>query len=260
MNNIQDDDKMNTLRSLLRSLPKLRASENFEARLRQRIAHSDELQGDSDRHRIPLRAIPSFAYSSIAICMMFVLTYYLITENGIGPVVQPPVAMDHQTQMQPLNRKTQSSQDNRTTGAGEEKIYAHGKSTAIKNATVEVPTTEKNTWARDVEAGQSPQSVFSSASGGSTTLSETTTSESGLVIDQKKTTIGILELGRNDTTNRDGSKSRPFVPHVKDALGVGVVGHGISSSLSDSLKIDSLKRIKKQLFIPKAIEKKPKDQ
>ena len=261
----QENDKSHPLRKILHDLPRLKTSDGFEMRLRRRIEQSSTRpQSLWDMPPRPF-FIPSITYSSIAVGLVFVMLYYFFTLSNLNPVLPVSSRPDQSVRVSGGN----STEEGRGVNSivlpenpkhpgqvkSEIKKVSPGQTTASEGKSV-APARKSSDNER--LAGSSLPQESAASPGNPSPPSGTGRVSEGLSIDQKNTTTGILELKRMDTSTHSGSKNRPFTPRVKDAYGVGVLGQGVSSSLSDSMKLDSLKKLKKQ-FVPKALEKRPKE-
>ncbi|MBI4546337.1 MAG: hypothetical protein HY707_00020 [Ignavibacteriae bacterium] len=83
MNNM--DDSHNPLRKLLKGLPKVKASEDFEARLQRRITSEESRRPILGRVFAP-RRIPVFAYSLVTIVAVCLISYYVFFRTGNVPM------------------------------------------------------------------------------------------------------------------------------------------------------------------------------
>ncbi len=255
----QENDRSHLLRKVLHELPRIKTGDGFEVRLRRRINQS--LETASPR---PL-GNPSLAYSSIAVALIFVLFYYLFTESHINPVIRPPEKIEKVTRQTQIRSGEQATLNPAGTASGNETREPPLAPTLKRVPAVPVAPEARshslptgNPEYNNQLAGSSPTQNSTGTSAAESQNAPPKSVSEGLTIDQNSTTTGILELKRYDTSSHNGPNKLPFTPRVRDALGVGVLGQGISSSLADSLRLDSLKKLKKQ-FVPKAMEKRPKE-
>ncbi len=237
MNGSQDTDD---LKERLHELPRVKASGDFETRLRRRLAASAHPAGALDR-------IPAFVYSSAAVALSCVLIVFLMTMKETPPQEQAKQGSPSQT---PAVEEAPAVPSQIQPPAARQQMET-AEPRPSESRRLGVAPRQAATPEKQVTAAPAPSAVTAEAP--VTDASRATELE----IDQQKTTTGTLELKLPDSLKSTGQKSRMQAPKVRDVYGVGTLGKSISSPLTDSLKVDSLKRLRKQLLKPKAIERNP---
>jgi hypothetical protein len=91
MNEHQHDSEYQRLRKLLKELPKMDASPDFEMKLQRRIHQESE---DKFRFLDSIRRIPVFAYSLVTILLVGGISYYAFFKHGSIPS-QEQLPPDH---------------------------------------------------------------------------------------------------------------------------------------------------------------------
>lgn len=103
-----DDD--DSLRRLMKNLPRVKAAADFEARLQHRILEEDERHGILGflKSPFPSKRIPAFAYSLIALISVGIVSYYIYLRVGVSPIVP--------TESIPLNQQYENGKMQGDTG------------------------------------------------------------------------------------------------------------------------------------------------
>ena len=234
MNGSQNTDDV---KKRLREMPRINAGGDFEIRLRRRLALPPRFEGILDR-------IPAFVYSSAAVALSCILIVFLMTTSGTPPQQNIKQAVSSQAtpseQVQTVPSPGQPPAARRQVEIAQPRLNEARKTDIVPRQMSSAPNPV-------------PKAVVVPTEAPVTDASRTTAPE----IDQQKTTTGTLELRVPDSLRSTGQKSRIQAPKVRDIYGVGTLGKSVSSPLTDSLKVDSLKRLRKQLLKPKAIERTP---
>jgi hypothetical protein len=100
--NSGNSDKHSSLRKLLRGLPRVRTSVDFEARLRRRILEETTSGRKPGLEYFSFRKVPAFAYSLLAIAVVGFTAYYLFLPSQLIPV---PPAEEAPVVQRPLQLK-----------------------------------------------------------------------------------------------------------------------------------------------------------
>ncbi len=248
--NDPESNEINSLLAAIRSLPKVNAARDFELRLERRIREHEQLLESQVVGTLHSRRRPAFAYSVMAVCLLCGLIYLLalpefgsLREHHIARV---PVAIQ-QAPPASTSRPTIQAEPQRSVTLRDLMDQRKTREKIVDRSRVQPQVGQIST-----QQGQRPAAPSNSQQ---FRIPDTGIAATRPTIDQSTTTTGILELG--DTSSALHGKARSIRPRVSEGPGVGVIGTAISSSLSDSAKTDSLKKIKKQLLSPKGINKKP---
>lgn len=91
-NTEEHNDNQENIRRLLKELPKVQASPDFEQRLQRRISH-ETTPGWLERFFRPAR-IPAFAYSLTTVVVVGIISYYAFFRPGTAPRPELPPVQD----------------------------------------------------------------------------------------------------------------------------------------------------------------------
>ena len=107
MNDIDNENEQRTerLKKILKGLPEVQASSDFEARLQRRISAEEHAPGLWERIFAP-RRVPVFAYSLATIIAVGLISYYVVWRTG-----NAPMPMEPETPSGKLEKKSPLSSD-----------------------------------------------------------------------------------------------------------------------------------------------------
>jgi hypothetical protein len=118
----EDINKHDRVRKLLKDLPPVSASPDFEARLRRRISEPERARVEAGwmERFFGARRIPAFAYSLVALLSVGVISYYMFRHEDVAPKMEfkdasPPVIMkdNEKIQQAPVLKKDEADKKER---------------------------------------------------------------------------------------------------------------------------------------------------
>ncbi|MBI1805123.1 MAG: hypothetical protein HY033_10085 [Ignavibacteriae bacterium] len=281
----RNGEENHPVRKVLQSLRRVQASADFEQRLQRRVAISVR-RDESGKISVTFparRPVPAFAYSVIAVFVVGVLAYYMLVRTGVSPTSpNPNVPVLHDTVPhetgnlpnydlpQPVQQNSQSVSKEKEESnvllkkapkrevVREEQL--HGE---MRNTPVGAPraATEK----RDVKVKAVAQPRLQDEAAAETraeseeVMPPPAATQKRMVLDQAKSTTGTLELKPTYDSSSSFARPRIVEPRVKDGLGIGVMNGAVTSPMKDSVKIDSLKKLQRNILQTKTKGKKPID-
>lgn len=213
------DDEQHPIRRILRSLPKVEAPEDFETRLKRRIAEPTEIPKRASiwDDLLAPRRIPAYALSAAALVVVSIVAYYSLVSTGVAP-----------TQEIPAGQQTQEQQT---------------KQPAEPPAVSTKPSVEKQVPAPTSNVEREKRAVTLPSSSGRSLDESARRQEAQDELLQR----GLLkQVGQGTTPSRT---SRVFDMPESVARSMGVVAPGgaefDSAARADSLKADSLRLIRR---------------
>ncbi len=242
-----NDERGHPVRRLLKSLPQVESTEDFEARLQRRIA---EEEGREDTSGIfawlaGIRRIPVFAYSMISVIVVGVVSYFLLIRTSpVAPPAHERLAIpENREELVPappvdnLQKKSGSSEWRHNAASGDEVAVPttsggngrRGKQVEGKMLETAVPGEKSMTSTTDLRKNE-PASVELAA--------PSVTNENAVV---RGVTQGMNAIGGNSALFK---AARAVTPTAD------------SASRRDSLRLDSLQRLKTDV---KHLKKKPSE-
>ena len=267
-------------RKILQSLSKMKATPDFEQRLRRAITGRD-IKGISQNSQPLWEKFNSvWAYSILSVVVCGVLALYMYVRTGVEPM---PTALDvptgsrstqknapsPPTDDQPSLNQAQtisSSKKNKNSDSARSGVVKKDGEIETQNETYSTVTTSSRTAAlpqqsvqvNTMSSAQPPEQTLVESKGENTASSSHVTRR--MAIDPSKSTTGTLELKiERDAPTLSPDDKRFIQPRIKDMIGAGITNTPITSSLSDTAKTDSLKKLQKQILQTKSKSKKPFD-
>lgn len=243
----ENDEREHSVRKLLKSLPRVVARDDFEARLQRRIAEEERRKDKSGIFAwLPgIRRIPVFAYSVISVMVVGVVSYFLLMRTT--PVAPPPqerlVIPENKEEIVPA-----PPVDNlrKKSGWREQRVGAASRDE------VSVPSSSKG---NDLQGKQAEGKVLETAKPGG----EPVTSKTGF----QKNEPASVELAAPPVTNENAA-AREVTQGMNGMGGRSAMFKALrafspandSVARRDSVRLDSLRRLKTKM---KYLKKKPSD-
>ena len=283
------DERMNKngenhpARKIAQSLRPVQASPDFEQRLHTRIASSVR-PGESEKKSVLLplrRPLPSFAYSLVAFAAVGVLAYYMYVRTGIVPEPskpEVPVLQDGGSRPtenspksivpQPIQQNSQSiSKTNEDVNASRRVVPQHEitKSEQPRSTTTVLPDKRAITEKQDLQKEDAIQPQLQGAAAADNkdeheeVMPSPIAAPKRMAVDQTKSTTGTLEFKPTYDSSSSFERHRILQPRFKDVLGIGVMSGAVASPMKDSVKLDSLKQLQRNVLQTKPKGKKPLD-
>lgn len=217
------EEEREPVRKILRSLPEVKASDDFELQLQRRLAHEGESKSLWSILFTPKR-IPAFALSLMAAVTAGVVVYYTVLRTGMVPEAGVP---KHEVSVQ---------------GKEKEQPTAPQQSAPAPSSRV------------SQGQGQKREASGAAASQGSVRKTQTTASPSSTESAQDELSKqGVLkEVGGAGTpSTRIKSRSTrptdmPEVPFLRAVPHTTIEKEYDSAAVADSAKRDSIKRLERQ--------------
>jgi len=246
-----DGEKGHPVRGLLKSLPRVDATDDFEVRLQRRIA---EEESRKDRSGIlawlpGVRRIPVFAYSVVSVMVVGIVSYFLLMRTT--PVAPPPherlVVPENKEEIVPAPRvddlrKKSDSREQR------QRVAQQGPS----RDEVSGPSSSKG---NDLKGKQAEGNILEAAKPSEKPVTSKT--------DIQKNEPASVKLAAAPVTNGN-AVARSVTQGLNAAAGTSAmykVQRGFSpandsAARRDSVRLDSLRRLKTKM---KYLKKKPSD-
>ena len=245
------------IRKILRSLPKVKASPDFESRLLER------LNPDTTRARFPailfhLRRIPAFAYSFVALIAVGLISYYIFFRTGqVPPELRQddsPNREENQTKAQEMRKPTGSE-----SGKQERAIPEKAKEkTPVRSNESPGPASERESKVGENRIGSSEPIQSPAPVRGTETLQQTQSYQKG----EQQVPVQLKSAG----SKKDASRLFQPSPQVMNSAAAPQIQENFAVDLDslarvDTLQWDSLQRAQYRLQLrqQRLKQKKPSE-
>ena len=273
-----NNEQHHPVRRLLKKLPEVKASDDFEARLHRRIADGKtvEKSGFFEKLFQPQR-VPVFAYSLVALVAVGIVAYAVFLRTGSAP----PVPMQEQS----MPSSNESTEQYRTKGERAQSPVVSLPSSTVSKTTDDVQKKAGsvdeskmkrfNESDKDLKAAEGqpmnadenkPLDQMQSAEAPVTKVE----SEQGLISSQSQrgdnqSVQQKIDIDRDARSSQQSGVNKTFrslspVPSVQGAAPSAQTEYfysADSATLADSLKRDSVQRAQRQLQLQQQKVKKP---